>query len=183
MLENIDHITIGVCDHENVLRILATFNNTGDDMTVSQFEDLVWRTVTGYRDVGVKANAYARQEADNFVLLDDFETPLEVDGVDLPIFMAPQYLDCSVAYELGDMDIKLTGFTAEQLEAAKHRAQQKCLLIWSIEDVNQQALDDGVEIFTTDQAMLVLQKIKTDHDSGQGCNWDVVSSLIGQVVG
>ena len=107
MLENIDHITIGVCDHENVLRILATFNNTGDDMTVSQFEYLVWRTVTGYRDVGVKANAYARQEADNFVLLDDFEAPLEVDGIDLPIFMPPQYLTREVAYELGQMDVKL----------------------------------------------------------------------------
>lgn len=183
MLNESNHITIGVKTDHDVLRVLCTLNNAGEDLTVKQFDDLVWRTVTYYRDIGIYANAYSRQDADNFVALDKFETPLDLDSVDLPIFMHPQQLDCSVAYELGDMEIKLTGFTAEQLEDAKHRAQQKCLLIWTIEDVNQQALDDDVEVFTTDQAMLVLQKIKTDHDAGVGCNWDVVSSLIGQVVG
>ena len=180
MLENIDHITIGVCDHENVLRILATFNNTGDDMTVSQFEDLVWRTVTCYRDVGVKAQAYARQEGDNFVLLDDLEAPLMVDGVDLPIFMPPQYLTREVAYELGQMDIKLSGFTKVEFDKATALSERQSLISWCIEDVYQQAEEDDVEL-NDEQAFWVLQRIKSDHDAGIGCNWDVISSLIGQV--
>jgi hypothetical protein len=46
--------------------------------------------------------------------------------------------------------------------------------------VYQQAEDDGVEL-NDEQAFWVLQRIKSDHDAGTGCNWDVISSLIGQV--
>ena len=183
MLEDIDHITIGVRDHEDVLRILVTLNNTGDDLTVGQFENLVVSTLHSYRDVDVNAHAYARQEADNFVLLDVFENPLSFEVEELPLLAPPRILTKEVAYELGDMGLELSGYTKAELDKAVARSEQKCLIMWTIEDVNQQALDDGVEVFTTDQAMLVLQKIKTDHDAGEGCNWDVVSSLIGQVVG
>lgn len=99
-----------------------------------------------------------------------------------PRLLEPQILSQEVAYELAAMSVKFSGFTAEQLEEAKKLATHKCLLIWGIEDVEQQADDDDIEI-SEDQAMMVLQKIKSDHDAGVGCNWDVVSSLISNIAG
>jgi hypothetical protein len=180
MLENIDHITIGVRDHEDVLRILVTLNNTGDDLTVSQFENLVLNTLHSYRDVGINAHAYARQDADNFVMLDDYENPLSFEAEELPLLAPPRLLTKEVAYELGEMGVELSGFTQGELDKAVALSERKCLILWCIEDVYQQAEDDDIEL-NDEQAFWVLQRIKSDHDAGMGCNWDVISSLIGQV--
>ncbi len=52
---------------------------------------------------------------------------------------------------------------------------------WHVDDVHQQAEQDGVEI-TEEQAIKVLQALSVDHDATIGTNWDVISCQIENVL-
>jgi hypothetical protein len=173
------YITIGEYHEESGLRVFCTFNNVDDELSQGAFMDMVRSTVMRYRDAGFDAFAYARNDCVDYTYLEDFENPLFINDV-VPILMRPQKLAREVAYELGQMDVKLSGFTEVELDKATALSQRQCLISWGIEDVYQQAEEDDIEL-TEEQAHWVLYRIKNDHDAGIGVNWDVLSSLIGQV--
>ncbi len=52
---------------------------------------------------------------------------------------------------------------------------------WCADDVKNQAEDDGVEI-TDDQVKEVLVSMQSSHDASIGISWDVISTLIDEVV-
>jgi chromosomal replication initiation ATPase DnaA len=50
-------------------------------------------------------------------------------------------------------------------------------IVWSIEDVTEQARKDGKEI-TEDQAREILQMMKDNHDCNFGITWETISAYI-----
>lgn len=175
-------VTIGIHGEQDALNILCTLNNYRAELNDSQFEQMVRQTVKSYRAIGIDAVAYRREDCDNRIILEEDEREIALNDVDTVDDLPPQVLDRKVAFVLAYRQFELSGFTAEQLQSAKDEADNLALLVWAIEDVYQQAEDDDVEI-SEEAAQLVLQKISEDHDSGQGCNWNVISSLIGQYAG
>ena len=54
-------------------------------------------------------------------------------------------------------------------------------ITWSIEDVLQQAENDGIEI-TREEAGDVLELLLKNHDASNGISWDTLDYYIGEVI-
>ena len=59
--------------------------------------------------------------------------------------------------------------------------EEICLIIWSLEDVEHQAKEDGVEL-TDQECVDVLGMLKKYHDCSYGISWDTISSHIDTIV-
>jgi hypothetical protein len=67
----------------------------------------------------------------------------------------------------------------ETLSGVSHLAYRKAgadkiASIWSIEDVQGRAEDNGGKIPTDDEAKEILYQIDKNHDANEGINWDVI---------
>lgn len=172
-------VSIGSKRLDGDIRLLCTINNNDDELSPEDWAQLIDHVVSCYQSLEIDAEVFFRQDCV------DYFTPEEnlannrkstLEPVD------PGTVSAEVAYELGAMGVVFSGIQPDQLDEATKRAKQKCLVVWGIEDVNQQALDDDIDVFTTEQAMMVLERLKQHHDAGTGVNWDVISSTIASVV-
>jgi hypothetical protein len=94
----------------------------------------------------------------------------------------PKILDREVAYQLASMGVSLSGFSKDDLESAKSESLKTALLHWHVDDVYMQAENNELEI-SEEQALMVIERLKNNHDATVGVNWDVISSHIDDVVG
>lgn len=59
--------------------------------------------------------------------------------------------------------------------------QEIAYSLWFIEDIRQQAQDEGIEI-TDVQCVEILDRINRWHDATIGINWEVISCHIDSVI-
>lgn len=173
-------VSIGCKREDGDIRLLCTINNNDDELSSDALARLINHVVSCYQLVEVEAEVFLRQDCVDYITPEENLTCIGNSTME-PV--NPGAVSAEVAYELGAMGVVFSEVRPEQIAEATHRAKQKCLLAWRIEDVNQQALDDDVEVFTIDQAMMVLERLKQYHDAGTGVNRDVISATIANVVG
>ena len=65
----------------------------------------------------------------------------------------------------------------EQLQTRYSPDAVVCAPIWSVEDIQQQANDEGITI-TKSQCESILDTMERKHDACEGVNWGVISAWI-----
>ena len=58
-------------------------------------------------------------------------------------------------------------------KALKEYWQDKIAVVWTVEDIEEIAIDDGLKI-SQKQAVEVLEQILDKHDATVGINWDTI---------
>lgn len=58
---------------------------------------------------------------------------------------------------------------------------EQITIIWSIDDVKEQATNDGV-VITDTQAREVLKSLKSNHDANDGISWGTISAAIQNII-
>ena len=82
--------------------------------------------------------------------------------------------------ESGRSKINANAFRA--LEELHRRTEDSITIAWSVDDVLHQAKQDKVEL-TKEQAREILDILKHKHDSNEGINWTIISTVISLYTG
>lgn len=64
-----------------------------------------------------------------------------------------------------------------EIRFPKNEDENTINVVWSVEDVQEQAKDDDVKI-TEEEAREILHYIKKNHDASIGINWEVITQAI-----
>ena len=67
------------------------------------------------------------------------------------------------------------------LDVARDRLKDEMHVVWNIQDIYDQAEDDGIEL-DSNQAQEILASLHQKHDASVGINWDVISAAIAEHV-
>lgn len=55
-------------------------------------------------------------------------------------------------------------------------------IVWTSEDIQQQAYDSGYDTLTDEQIHEIFESLMDNHDANVGINWEVISDTIDEVL-